>query len=185
MTEVRGTGTGTPRGAQPPWGAGGPGGDGYIRSGEIAGKTGHVAHRAIRPRPTGPDRPPGRPHHPPRVATVVPYLAVLVLVAGGVYISWHQGSHGGGMGGVIAGAAFLIAAAVRLALPQQLAGLLASRNRVTDVVTLVIFGVCLLVLGLVLPRLGPDGAAIRTRENGRPGEEREHGLFRQGDRQQS
>jgi TRAP-type mannitol/chloroaromatic compound transport system permease large subunit len=96
-----------------------------------------------------------RPHHPPRVATIVPYLAVLVLVAGGVYISWHQGSHGGGMGGVIAGAAFLIAAAVRLALPEQFAGLLASRNRVTDVVTLVIFGACLLVLGLVLPRLGP------------------------------
>jgi hypothetical protein len=115
----------------------------------------------------------------------VPYLAVLVLVAGGVYISWHQGSHGGGMGGEIAGAAFLIAAAVRLALPQQLAGLLASRNRVTDVVTLVIFGVFLLVLGLVLPRLGPDGAAIRTRENGRPAEEREYGLFRQGDRRQS
>jgi TRAP-type mannitol/chloroaromatic compound transport system permease large subunit len=115
-----------------------------------------VAHHAIRPRPTGPDRPPVRP---PRVATVVPYLAVLVLVAGGVYISWHQGSHGGGMGGVIAGVAFLTAAGIRLALPKQMAGLLASRNRVTDVVTLVIFGACLLVVGLVLPRLGPVGSA--------------------------
>ena len=85
----------------------------------------------------------------------MPYLAVLVLVAGGVYIAWHQGSHGGGMGGVIGGVAFLVAAAVRLALPDEFAGLLASRNRVTDVVTLVIFGACLLVLGLVLPRLGP------------------------------
>lgn len=85
------------------------------------------------------------------MATVVPYLAVLVLVAAGVYISWHQGSHGGGAGGVIAGAAFLVAAVVRLVLPKSLAGLLASRNRVTDVVTLVIFGACLLVLGLVLP----------------------------------
>jgi drug/metabolite transporter (DMT)-like permease len=95
------------------------------------------------------------------MTTVVPYLAVLVLVVGGVYISWHQGSQGGGLGGEIAGAAFIIAAAVRLALPSQLAGLLASRNRVTDVATLTIFGACLLVLGLVLPGLG---AAVRTRE---------------------
>ena len=112
-----------------------------------------MTHRASRPRPADPSR-------PPRVAKVVPYLAVLVLVAGGVYISWHQGSHGGGMGGVIAGVAFLIAAGIRLALPKQFAGLLASRNRVTDVVTLVIFGACLMVLGLVLPRLGPTRAAI-------------------------
>jgi len=76
---------------------------------------------------------------------------VLVVVAAGVYIAWHQGSHGGGRGGVIAGAAFLAAAIIRLALPAQFAGLLASRNRVTDVLTLVFFGVCLLVLGLVLP----------------------------------
>jgi hypothetical protein len=121
-----------------------------IRSDKMVVKTGRVAHRAA------------RPQHPPRIATVVPYTAVLVLVAGGVYVSWHQGSHGGGLGGVIAGAAFLIAAAVRLALPGQFAGLLASRNRATDVVTLVIFGVCLLVLGLVLPRLGRSDAALKA-----------------------
>lgn len=82
----------------------------------------------------------------------MPYLAVLVLVVAGVYISWHQGSQGGGLGGMIAGAAFLIAAGVRMALPPQLAGLLASRRRTTDVVTLATFGACLLVLGAVLPR---------------------------------
>jgi hypothetical protein len=87
----------------------------------------------------------------PRVTFLIPYTAVLVLVAGGVYISWRQGSHGGGQGGVIAGAAFLLAAVARLVLPRRLAGLLAGRKRATDVVTLVIFGVCLLVLGLVLP----------------------------------
>lgn len=127
----------TPRDPKPRWGAGGDGGDGNTRSGEVPRR---AAHRA---------RPPARP---PRLATVVPYLAVLVVVVGGVYIAWHQGSHGGGMGGVIAGVAFLIGALVRLVLPAQLAGLLASRNRLTDVVTLVIFGVGLLVLGLVLPR---------------------------------
>lgn len=89
----------------------------------------------------------------PKIARHITYLAVLVLVVAGVYISWHQGSHGGGQGGVIAGAAFIIAGVVRFVLPRKLAGLLASRGRVTDVVTLAIFGTCLLVLGLVLPRL--------------------------------
>ena len=124
-----------PREAAPPWGAGGNGTGGNLRSGEVSYKAAHKA----------------RPDHPPWSATVVPYLAVLVLVAAGVYISWHLGSQGGGLGGVIAGAAFLIAAGVRLALPSQLAGLLASRRRTTDVVTLVVFGVCLLLVGLVLP----------------------------------
>jgi hypothetical protein len=84
--------------------------------------------------------------------TVIPYLTIVVCVVAGVYISWHQGSSGGGTGGVIAGFAFLVAAVIRLALPRKLAGFLASRNRVTDVVTLTGFGVCLLLLGLLLPR---------------------------------
>lgn len=124
-----------------------------------------------RPRTAGP-APRARHADRPRVGpgSMIPYLAVLVGVVAGVYISWHQGSHGGGQGGVIAGVAFVVAAGIRLVLPAKLAGLLASRNRTTDVVTLVIFGACLLVFGLVLPRLGP---AIRTRENGRPADERE------------
>lgn len=84
--------------------------------------------------------------------TVIPYLTVVVCVVAGVYISWHQGSRGGGMGGVIAGGAFLVAAIIRLMLPEKLAGFLASRNRATDVVTLAAFGTCLLVVGLLLPR---------------------------------
>lgn len=120
----------TPRAPLTPWGAGG-----YIRSGEISHRAAHKA----------------RPVRPPWFATVIPYTAVLVLVSSGVYITWHQGSNGGGVGGAIAGTAFLVAAGVRLGLPGQLAGLLASRNRTTDVATLVIFGIGLLVLGLVLP----------------------------------
>src|ERR1700678_49564 len=54
--------------------------------------------------------------------TVIPYLTVVVCVVAGVYISWHQGSRGGGMGGVIAGGAFLVAAGIRLMLPRKLAG---------------------------------------------------------------
>jgi hypothetical protein len=81
---------------------------------------------------------------------------VLVCVAAGIYIAWHQGSHGGGLGGVVAGVALLAAAAARLALPARLAGLLAVRHRATDVVTLIILGVSLLAVGLVLPGLCVD-----------------------------
>ena len=91
---------------------------------------------------------------------VIPYLGVLVCAAVGLYISWHQGSHGG-EGGVIAGAALLAAAGIRLVLPTKLAGLLASRHRAIDVLTLTAFGIGLLVLGLVLPRLGPLSAQGR------------------------
>jgi hypothetical protein len=87
-------------------------------------------------------------------AALVPYLVVLVCVAAGFYIAWHQGSHGGGRGGVVAGIALLVAAAVRLAVPTRLAGLLAVRHRATDVATLIVLGASLLIVGLVLPGLG-------------------------------
>jgi hypothetical protein len=86
---------------------------------------------------------------------VVPYLILLLCTVAGVYIAWRDGSAGGGAGGVIAGLALLAAAVVRGLLPARLAGLLASRRRATDVITLAAFGACLLIAGLVLPRLGP------------------------------
>jgi hypothetical protein len=84
----------------------------------------------------------------------VAYLAVIVATAAGLYIAWHQGSRGGGLGGAVAGSALLAAAAVRLLLPARLAGLLATRHRATDVLTFTVFGAGLLIAGLVLPRLG-------------------------------
>jgi DUF3017 family protein len=95
-----------------------------------------------------------------RGMAVIPYLAVLVCAAVGLYVSWHQGSRGG-QGGAIAGSALLVAAGIRLVLPTKFAGLLASRHRVTDVLTLIAFGTGLLVVGLVLPRLGPLSAQGR------------------------
>ena len=92
---------------------------------------------------------------------VIPYLAVLLCTIAGVYIAWRDGSAGGGAGGVIAGLALLVAAVIRAVLPARLAGLLASRRRATDVVTLAAFGACLLIAGLVLPRLGPLSAQGR------------------------
>jgi hypothetical protein len=85
------------------------------------------------------------------VVGVVPYLIVLVCVVAGLYIAWSQGSGGGG-GAVVGGVALLVAALVRLALPAKLVGLLGTRKRVTDVVTLAALGAGLIVAGLVLPR---------------------------------
>jgi hypothetical protein len=82
----------------------------------------------------------------------VPYLAVLVCAVVGVYIAWRDGSAGGGDGAAVLGAALLAAAVARLLLPARLARLLATRKRATDVLTLTVFGLGLLVLGLVLPR---------------------------------
>jgi hypothetical protein len=97
-------------------------------------------------------------------AALVPHLVVLVCVAAGIYIAWHQGSHGGGRGGAIAGVALVVAAVIRLVLPTRLAGLLAVRHRATDVATLLVLGVSLLVAGLVLPGLhGLYQAAQRVR----------------------
>lgn len=85
------------------------------------------------------------------VVSVLPFLAVLLVTVGGIYIAWHKGSAGGGAGGVLAGTALLVAAIARLVLPARIAGLLAVRKRANDVVTLCIFGTGLLVAGLVLP----------------------------------
>ncbi|HEY0933649.1 MAG TPA: DUF3017 domain-containing protein, partial [Trebonia sp.] len=86
------------------------------------------------------------------IVGAVPLLAVLVVAAVGVYVAWRDGPAGGGEGGVVAGAALLAGATARLLLPARLAGLLATRKRASDVLTLAVFGVGLLILGLVLPR---------------------------------
>jgi hypothetical protein len=86
------------------------------------------------------------------IAKVIPLLAVMVVTVAGIYIAWLKGSAGGGEGGVVGGAALLAAAVARLVLPTQVVGLLATRNRVLDVITLTVLGACLLVVGLVLPR---------------------------------
>jgi hypothetical protein len=86
------------------------------------------------------------------MAGAIPLLAVLLAVVAGVYLAWRQGSGDAGTGGAIAGAALLAGAAVRLLLPPRVAGLLVTRTRATDVVTLAVLGASLLVAGLLLPR---------------------------------
>jgi hypothetical protein len=84
---------------------------------------------------------------------VIPYVVVLLCVVAGWYIAWSQGSGDGGRGAVVAGIALLVAALIRLGLPARLAGLLGTRKRATDVITLAVIGVALIVAGLIVPRL--------------------------------
>ncbi|HTR95502.1 MAG TPA: DUF3017 domain-containing protein [Trebonia sp.] len=100
--------------------------------------------------PSGTDA--GQAREDRSIVGVVPYLAVLVCAVVGVYVAWREGSAGGGDGAAVLGAALLAAAVARLLLPARLAGLLATRKRATDVLTLTVFGAGLLVAGLVLPR---------------------------------
>ena len=127
------------------------------RSGALAAETARTVRWGAVARPSHASRQPKpvagakRIREDASIVRVVPLLAVLVVTVAGVYIAWRQGSAGGGEGGVVGGAALLVAAVARLLLPARLAGLLATRKRANDVVTLAIFGVALLVAGLVLP----------------------------------
>jgi hypothetical protein len=134
-------------------------GDATVRSDGLAAEAARAGQRdaAARRPPAGPPPAPRlgaesrRASQDASIVGFIPLLAVLVVTVAGVYVAWRQGSAGGGEGGVIAGAALLVGAAARLLLPVSLAGLLATRKRATDVVTLAFFGVGLLVVGLVLP----------------------------------
>jgi hypothetical protein len=125
----------------------------YLGQSAEAARTGHwgtvarPSHAAPRPRAEG-----RHAKEDASIVGVIPLVAVLVVAIAGVYIAWRQGSAGGGEGGVVGGAALLVGAAARLVLPARLAGLLATRKRTTDVITLTVFGIGLLVAGLVLPR---------------------------------
>ena len=99
------------------------------------------------------------------IVGVIPYLVVLICVVGGWYIAWNEGS-AGGRGAVVGGVALLIAAVARLVLPARLVGLLGTRKRVTDVLTLTVLGVGLIVAGLVLPQLGSAAASPAGRGRG-------------------
>ncbi|MDR0344842.1 MAG: DUF3017 domain-containing protein, partial [Nocardiopsaceae bacterium] len=80
----------------------------------------------------------------------LPYLVVLASVAGGLVWTWQDpaGTRGGTL--AIAGALF-VAALARLVLPEERTGMLASRKRYMDVLTLAVLAVGLLAAGLVLP----------------------------------
>jgi hypothetical protein len=79
------------------------------------------------------------------------YLVVLAGIAAVLGWLWAVGGHAA-KGGTLALACVMFAAALaRLALPESRAGLLASRKRLTDVVTLAALATGLLAAGLLLP----------------------------------
>ena len=83
--------------------------------------------------------------------TWLPYLVAVGCALGGLAWMWVGGAHAA-KGGTLALAGVMFAAALaRLALPESRAGLLASRKRRTDVVTLAALAAGLLVAGLLLP----------------------------------
>jgi len=81
----------------------------------------------------------------------LPYLFIVAGVAAVCAWLWTGGEHAA-KGGTLALAGLMLAAAlVRLVLPESLAGLLASRKRRKDVVTLAALAAGLLAAGLLLP----------------------------------
>lgn len=75
-------------------------------------------------------------------------LVLLIAAAGMVRVlmeHWRQG-------GVLLGGALLVAATLRVALPQDEVGLLAIRSRVLDVVCYVVPGVVLILLAITITR---------------------------------
>jgi len=79
------------------------------------------------------------------------YLVVLSFVAADLVWLWAGGAHAA-KGSTLALAGTMFAAAfARLVLPESVAGLLASRKRVTDVVTMAALGTGLLAAVLLSP----------------------------------
>ena len=84
-----------------------------------------------------------------RAATPVAWLPYLIVLAGtvaGVLVTRHAGR-----GAVVVGAALLVAALARLALPPRYAGLLASRSKAQDVAGFAVFGAAVLAVAASLP----------------------------------
>ncbi len=77
------------------------------------------------------------------------YLLVLGLVAADLVWLWAGGAHAARGGTLALAGAMFVAAFARLALPEGSVGLLASRKRVTDVVTMAALGIGLLAAVLL------------------------------------
>jgi Protein of unknown function (DUF3017) len=77
------------------------------------------------------------------VVAWLPYLIVLAGTVAGLVQAW-LGSRHAGRGAAVVGAALLVAALARLALPPRYAGLLASRSKAQDVAAFAVLGAAVL-----------------------------------------
>lgn len=81
----------------------------------------------------------------------LPYAVVFAVAAGGLGWTWLGPRHV--RAGMLAVAsALLVAAVLRLVLPERRAGLLLSRRRVFDILVLASLGASIIAVVLVLPR---------------------------------
>ena len=80
----------------------------------------------------------------------LPYLIVLAGTVAGLVEAW-LGSRHAGRGTAVVGAALLVAALARLALPPRYAGLLASRSKTQDVAGFAVLGAAVLAVAASLP----------------------------------
>ena len=87
----------------------------------------------------------------PGAAGWVAYLVVLGCVAADLAWFWAGGARAARGGTLALAGAMFLAALARLVLPERWAGLLASRKRLTDVVTLAALGTGLLAVVLLSP----------------------------------
>ena len=104
-------------------------------------------HRARRRRGATPRG--ARAKSPP--GAQLPYLFVLAVAIGGLAWMWQGGIERAKEGTLALAGAMFIGALARTVLPEARAGMLASRRRLVDVVSLAALGIGLLVVGLVLP----------------------------------
>jgi len=86
-----------------------------------------------------------------QVVAWLPYLIVLAGTAAGLLVASSPGSRQAGRGAAVVGAALLVAALARLALPPRYAGLLASRSKAQDVAGFAVFGAAVLAVAASLP----------------------------------
>lgn len=85
----------------------------------------------------------------PRLASL-PYVTALAGLAGGLIWMWFAPKHVE-PGTVAVAGALLVAALERLVLPERWAGMLLTRRRLPDVMTLAALGAGILAVALVLP----------------------------------
>ncbi|MEO6712501.1 MAG: DUF3017 domain-containing protein [Mycobacteriales bacterium] len=83
-----------------------------------------------------------------RLSREWPMVAVLTAFAAGVVMI---GLHYWRRGLFVTGLALLFGGFLRLVLPTRLAGFLAIRGRTTDVVTMALFGACVVLLSAIIP----------------------------------
>ncbi len=85
-----------------------------------------------------------------QIVAWLPYLIVLAGTGAGLFVA-SQGSQYAGRGAAVVGAALLVAALARLALPPRYAGLLASRSKAQDVAGFAVLGAAVLAVAASLP----------------------------------